>query len=260
MPGPPGRCSSEISRRPRGTWRAWARAIWLGSSADSPSSLPWSPCALGGGLERGVGWVVRPLAGPDEGNHRSSADLDGFRPDDPGGCYQRGREDPSPASRLYPVQRAHDHHAPRRGVPEPSSLPHSHSLLPHGARTRTTRSWFIPVGGRFGLGSDGSSGRARGDDHGSRVVARPRVLPVAVLAIRTPWPAKLRSRTIIGLYKTEVIRPRGPWPGLEAVELATLHWVDWFNNRRILEPIGNRPPAEAEAAYYRQSEHTALAA
>ena len=63
-----------------------------------------------------------------------------------------------------------------------------------------------------------------------------------------------------GLYKTEVIRPRGPWRGLEAVEFATLDWVDWFNNRRILEPIGNRPPAEAEAAYYRQRENTALAA
>ena len=71
---------------------------------------------------------------------------------------------------------------------------------------------------------------------------------------------KLRSRTIIGLYKTEVIRPRGPWPGLEEVEFATLDWVDWFNNRRVLEPIGNRPAAEAEAAHYRQKEHTALAA
>ena len=58
-----------------------------------------------------------------------------------------------------------------------------------------------------------------------------------------------------------MIRPRGPWRGLEPVEFATLEWVDWFNNRRILEPIGNRPPAEeAKAAYYRQSEHTALAA
>ena len=84
----------------------------------------------------------------------------------------------------------------------------------------------------------------------------------AALEIRTitPWPAKLRSRTIIGLYKTEVIRPRGPWPGLGAVEFATLDWVDWFNHRRILEPIGKRPPAEAEAAYHRQREHTALAA
>ena len=68
------------------------------------------------------------------------------------------------------------------------------------------------------------------------------------------------AESIIGLYKTEVIRPRGPWRGLEAVEFATLEWVDWFNNRRILEPIGDRPPAEAEAAYYRQTEHTALAA
>ena len=68
------------------------------------------------------------------------------------------------------------------------------------------------------------------------------------------------AESIIGLCKTEVIRIRGPWRGLEPVEFATLEWVDWFNHRRILEPIGNRPPAEAEAAYYRQSEHTALAA
>ena len=68
------------------------------------------------------------------------------------------------------------------------------------------------------------------------------------------------AESIIGLYKTEVIRSRGPWRGLEAVEFATLEWVDWFNNRRLLEVIGNRPPAEAEAAYYRQAEHTALAA
>ncbi len=47
-----------------------------------------------------------------------------------------------------------------------------------------------------------------------------------------------------GGTKTEVIRPRGPWRGLEAVEFATLEWDDWFNNRRILEPIGDRPPAE----------------
>jgi len=47
-------------------------------------------------------------------------------------------------------------------------------------------------------------------------------------------------------YKTEGIRSRGPWRGLEAVEFATLEWVEWFNHRRILEPIGDRPPAEAE--------------
>ena len=56
------------------------------------------------------------------------------------------------------------------------------------------------------------------------------------------------AETIIGLFKTEVIRRRGPWRSLEAVEFATLEWVDWFNNRRLLEPIGNMPPAEAEAA------------
>lgn len=66
--------------------------------------------------------------------------------------------------------------------------------------------------------------------------------------------------SIIGLYKTEVIRPRGPGRGLEPMEFATLEWVHWFNNRRLREVIGNRPPAEAEAAYYRQAEHTALAA
>ena len=68
------------------------------------------------------------------------------------------------------------------------------------------------------------------------------------------------AETINGLYKTEVIRRRGPWRSLEAVEFATLEWVDWFNNRRLLEPIGNIPPAEAEARYYAQLEATALAA
>ena len=58
------------------------------------------------------------------------------------------------------------------------------------------------------------------------------------------------AETINGLYKAEVIHRRGPWRTLEAVEFATLEWVDWFNNRRLLEPIGNIPPAEAEAAYY----------
>jgi putative transposase len=58
------------------------------------------------------------------------------------------------------------------------------------------------------------------------------------------------AETINGLYKAELIHRRGPWRSLEAVEYATLEWVDWFNNRRLLEPIGNIPPAEAEAAYY----------
>ena len=60
------------------------------------------------------------------------------------------------------------------------------------------------------------------------------------------------AETIIGLYKTEVIRHRGPWRHIDAVEYATLEWVDWFNHRRLLEPIGYVPPAELEQAYYRQ--------
>ena len=68
------------------------------------------------------------------------------------------------------------------------------------------------------------------------------------------------AETINGLYKTEVIHRRGPWRSFEAVEFATLEWVDWFNNRRLLEPIGNLPPAEAEAAYYAQLELTRVAA
>jgi putative transposase len=68
------------------------------------------------------------------------------------------------------------------------------------------------------------------------------------------------AETIIGLFKTEVIHRRGPWRSFEAVEFATLEWVDWFNTRRLLEPIGNIPPAEAEARYYAQTEAQALAA
>ncbi len=68
------------------------------------------------------------------------------------------------------------------------------------------------------------------------------------------------AETINGLFKAEVIHRRGPWRSFEAVEFATLEWVDWFNNRRLLEPIGNIPPAEAEARYYAQTEAKALAA
>jgi transposase InsO family protein len=68
------------------------------------------------------------------------------------------------------------------------------------------------------------------------------------------------AETINGLYKAEVIHRRGPWRSLEAVEYVTLEWVDWFNNRRLLEPIGNIPSAEAEANYYAGLEDAALAA
>ena len=68
------------------------------------------------------------------------------------------------------------------------------------------------------------------------------------------------AETINGLYKAEVIHRRGPWRSFEAVEFATLEWVDWFNNRRLLEPIGNIPPAEAEERYYAMLEAQPMAA
>jgi transposase InsO family protein len=68
------------------------------------------------------------------------------------------------------------------------------------------------------------------------------------------------AETIIGLYKAEVIHCRGPWRGLDDVEYATLEWVDWFNNRRLLTSIGNIPPAELEMMYNLQLEESATAA
>lgn len=68
------------------------------------------------------------------------------------------------------------------------------------------------------------------------------------------------AETINGLYKAELIHRRGPWRSFEAVEFATLTWVDWFNNRRLLEPIGNIPPAEAEERYYAMLDVPAMAA
>jgi putative transposase len=68
------------------------------------------------------------------------------------------------------------------------------------------------------------------------------------------------TESVIGLYKTEVIHRRSPWRHLDQVEYATLEWVDWFNNRRLLEPIGNIPPAEFELMYNRQQDESAVAA
>jgi putative transposase len=62
------------------------------------------------------------------------------------------------------------------------------------------------------------------------------------------------AETIIGLYKTELIRRRGPWRSIDDLELATLEWVDWFNHRRLLEPIGHLPPAEFEAAAQKEED------
>lgn len=68
------------------------------------------------------------------------------------------------------------------------------------------------------------------------------------------------AETINDLFKAEVIHRRGPWRNFDAVEYATLEWVDWFNNRRLLEPIGNIPPAEAEANFYAALETEDMAA
>ena len=68
------------------------------------------------------------------------------------------------------------------------------------------------------------------------------------------------AETVIGLFKAEVIHRRGPWRSFDAVEFATLDWVDWFNHRRLLEPIGNIPPAEAEERYHAMLETPAMAA
>jgi transposase InsO family protein len=62
------------------------------------------------------------------------------------------------------------------------------------------------------------------------------------------------AESIIGLYKTEVIRQKGPWRGIDQVEFETLDWVDWFNNRRLFEPIGDIPPVEFDGLYYQEQE------
>ncbi len=66
------------------------------------------------------------------------------------------------------------------------------------------------------------------------------------------------AETINGLYKTEVIHPNGPWRNVDEVEFATLEWVDWFNQRRLLEPIGNVPPVEFEQLYHERQEVPAI--
>lgn len=68
------------------------------------------------------------------------------------------------------------------------------------------------------------------------------------------------AESVIGLYKTELIRKRGPWRGVDDVEFATLEYVDWFNNRRLLGPIGDIPPVEFEQAYYRREKSAAMGA
>jgi putative transposase len=68
------------------------------------------------------------------------------------------------------------------------------------------------------------------------------------------------AESIIGLYKTEVIGKIGPWRNMEHVEFETLKWVDWFNHRRLLGPIGDTPPAEFEALHYQKLEAPVMVA
>ena len=68
------------------------------------------------------------------------------------------------------------------------------------------------------------------------------------------------AESVIGPYKTEVINRRGPWRSVEAVELPTLDWVDWFNHRPLLAPIGYVPPVECEELYYRNQTVSAMLA
>jgi putative transposase len=68
------------------------------------------------------------------------------------------------------------------------------------------------------------------------------------------------AETVIGLFKTEVIHRQGPWRDVEQVEFATLAWVDWYNRRRLFEPLGHVPPVEYEAAYYRREAASAVEA
>ena len=78
---------------------------------------------------------------------------------------------------------------------------------------------------------------------------------MSAIPTTTRWPRPSTAST-----RPEVIHRCGPWRSFEAVEMATLEWVDWFNNRRLLKPIGNIPPAEAEAHYYAQINELAMVA
>jgi putative transposase len=67
------------------------------------------------------------------------------------------------------------------------------------------------------------------------------------------------AESVIGLYKTEPFRPKGPWKTIDDLELATAEWVDWYNHRRLHSACDNVPPAEYETAYYRQNKPATLA-
>jgi len=111
----------------------------------------------------------------------------------------------------------------------------------------------------YDRGGDASEGLVHHSDRGTqylamRYTARPADAGIAPsVGSRGDSYDNALAESIIGLFKTEVIRRKGPWRHLDAVEFATLEWVDWFNTRRLLEPIGYVPPAEYEARYYEQA-------
>jgi transposase InsO family protein len=107
--------------------------------------------------------------------------------------------------------------------------------------------------------SSNQNARSAGSAHGEIETMSPNLTEPSVGSVGDSYDNAL-AETVIGLFKAEVIHRRGPWRSFEAVEYATLEWVDWFNHRRLLEPIGNVPPAEAEARYYDRPEEQALAA
>ena len=84
---------------------------------------------------------------------------------------------------------------------------------------------------------------------------RPRTTTLSVGTVGDAYDNAL-AESVIGLFKTELIKPRGPWHTAEQVEIATLEYVDWFNHRRLYEACGDIPPAELETAYY--SHHSDL--
>ena len=138
-----------------------------------------------------------------------------------GGCRERRR----PSFVLDALEQAlHDRRPIRRG-----GLVHHSDRGANTSRSSTPSAWPRPASSRPSAAS--------------------------ATATTTRWP-----RRSIGLYKAEVIHRRGPWRSFEAVEFATLEWVDWFNHRRLLEPIGNIPPAEAEDRYYAKLKQPAMAA
>jgi transposase InsO family protein len=92
----------------------------------------------------------------------------------------------------------------------------------------------------------------------TRQLAEVKIAP-SVGSVRDSYDNAL-TETVNGRFKAEVIHRRGPWRSYEAIEYATLEWIDWFNNHRLREPIGNIPPAKAEANFYAALERPDLAA